>query len=178
VKQVQAAEVAKRRTAVSSKCFQLYYTCSERLLRIVLPPCPLTVTFQKLVVILRPLYYLTKYPLHLFACMAVRGQLYIYRLELSGPYALVRHLLTYYEVWWWCLSCRWGETMSLKCGHQRAYCSSPRWYEYGEPRWNYTERRIPKNSNQNLFQKHFVRSESHMDWPRREPWPPWWEAGD
>jgi len=28
VKQVQAAEVAQRRTAVSSKCFQLYYTCS------------------------------------------------------------------------------------------------------------------------------------------------------
>jgi hypothetical protein len=25
-----------------------------------------------------------------------------------------------------CCSCRWGETMSLNCGHQRAYCSSPR----------------------------------------------------
>jgi hypothetical protein len=29
VKQVQAAEVSQRRTAVSSKCFQLYYTCSD-----------------------------------------------------------------------------------------------------------------------------------------------------
>jgi hypothetical protein len=27
--QVQAAEVSQRRTAVSSKCFQLYYTCSD-----------------------------------------------------------------------------------------------------------------------------------------------------
>jgi hypothetical protein len=25
-------------------------------------------------------------------------------------------------------SCRWGEAMSLNCGHQRAYCSSRRWY--------------------------------------------------
>jgi hypothetical protein len=27
-----------------------------------------------------------------------------------------------------CLSCRWGEVMSLNCGHQRAYCLSPWWY--------------------------------------------------
>jgi hypothetical protein len=27
-----------------------------------------------------------------------------------------------------CCSCRWGEMMSLNCGHQRAYFSSPRWY--------------------------------------------------
>jgi hypothetical protein len=27
-----------------------------------------------------------------------------------------------------CLSCRWGEAMSLNCGHQRAYCLSPWWY--------------------------------------------------
>jgi hypothetical protein len=24
--------------------------------------------------------------------------------------------------------CRWGETISQNCGHQRAYCSSPGWY--------------------------------------------------
>jgi hypothetical protein len=36
---VQAAEVSQRRTAVSSKCFQLYYTCSDRLLTIALPSC-------------------------------------------------------------------------------------------------------------------------------------------
>jgi hypothetical protein len=36
VKQVQAAEVAQRRTAMSSKCFQLYYTCSDRLFAIML----------------------------------------------------------------------------------------------------------------------------------------------
>jgi hypothetical protein len=60
VKQVQAAEVSQRRTAVSSKCFQLYYTCSDRIFAILLPPCPfhlfspLTVTFPKLAAILRP----------------------------------------------------------------------------------------------------------------------------
>jgi hypothetical protein len=32
-----------------------------------------------------------------------------------------------------CCSCRWGETMSLNCGHQRAYCSSQRWYIHMEP---------------------------------------------
>jgi hypothetical protein len=43
---------------VSSKCFQLYYTCSDRLLTIALPSYsfhlfpPLTVTFPKLSVIL------------------------------------------------------------------------------------------------------------------------------
>jgi hypothetical protein len=26
-------------------------------------------------------------------------------------------------------SCRWGEIMSLNCGHQRTYCSSFRWYK-------------------------------------------------
>jgi hypothetical protein len=31
---------------------------------------------------------------------------------------------------WWC------ETISLNCGHCRAYCSSPTWYEHGEPWWN------------------------------------------
>jgi hypothetical protein len=57
VKQVQAAEVSQRRTAVSSKCFQLNYTCSDRLLAITLPSCSfhlfssLTVMFPKLSVI-------------------------------------------------------------------------------------------------------------------------------
>jgi hypothetical protein len=37
---VQTAEVAQWRTAVSSKCFQLYYTCSDTLFAVVLPPCP------------------------------------------------------------------------------------------------------------------------------------------
>jgi hypothetical protein len=47
---------------VSSKCFQLYYTCSDRLLTIALHSYsfhlfpPLTVTFPKLSVVLRPLY--------------------------------------------------------------------------------------------------------------------------
>jgi hypothetical protein len=64
MKQVQAAEKSQRRTAVSSKCFHLHYTRSDRLLTIALPSCsfhlfsPLTVTFRKLPVILRPLYKL------------------------------------------------------------------------------------------------------------------------
>jgi hypothetical protein len=27
-----------------------------------------------------------------------------------------------------CCPCRWSVTMSLNCGYQRAYCSSPTWY--------------------------------------------------
>jgi hypothetical protein len=30
--------------------------------------------------------------------------------------------------WWYCCSCRWGKTTSLHCSHQRACCSSPKWY--------------------------------------------------
>jgi hypothetical protein len=26
------------------------------------------------------------------------------------------------------VQCRWSKTMCPNCGHQRAYCSSPRWY--------------------------------------------------
>jgi hypothetical protein len=52
VKQVQALVVAQRRTAVSSKCFQLYYTCSDTLRHLF---SILTVTFPKLAVILRSL---------------------------------------------------------------------------------------------------------------------------
>jgi hypothetical protein len=60
-----------QRTAVSSKCFHLYYTCSDRLLTIALPSCsfhlssPLTVTFPKLSDIFRPLYW---YVIDFFSC--------------------------------------------------------------------------------------------------------------
>jgi hypothetical protein len=37
-------------------------------------------------------------------------------------------------------SCRWAEITSLNCGQQWAYCLSPGWYEYGEPRWNDIDR--------------------------------------
>jgi hypothetical protein len=66
VEQVQAAEESQR-TAVSSKCFQLYYTCSDRLLTIALPFysfhlfSPLTVMFPKLSVILRQLYHILQW---------------------------------------------------------------------------------------------------------------------
>jgi hypothetical protein len=30
--------------------------------------------------------------------------------------------------WWWWWPCRWSETTFLNCSHQRAFCSSPRWY--------------------------------------------------
>jgi hypothetical protein len=43
------------------------------------------------------------------------------------------------------LKCQRCDTTSVKCGHQRAYCSSHRGYmmiyEYGEPRWNDIDKR-------------------------------------
>jgi hypothetical protein len=45
------------------------------------------------------------------------------RLVSSGR-KLSRHYLFLDCPWWW--SCRWGETTSLNCGHQRTYCSSSR----------------------------------------------------
>jgi hypothetical protein len=51
-------------------------------------------------------------------------------------------------------------------------------YEYGERRWNDTDRGKTKNSEKNLSQCHFVHHKYHKDWPKREPGTPRWEAGD
>jgi hypothetical protein len=55
-----------------------------------------------------------------------------------------------------------GERLFLKCGHQGAYCSSPR-YMSVEVRWNETDRGNPKNSEINLSQCRFVHHKSHTD---------------
>jgi hypothetical protein len=59
-----------------------------------------------------------------------------------------------------------------------AYYAFPRWYEFGERRWNDIDRGKPKNCEKNLSQCHSVHHKSHMDWPVREPGPPRWETGD
>jgi hypothetical protein len=47
-----------------------------------------------------------------------------------------------------------------------------------KPRWNDTDRRKTKNSENSLSHFHFVLHKSHSDWPVREPGSPRWEAGD
>jgi hypothetical protein len=44
-------------------------------------------------------------------------------------------------------SCWWGETVSLNCGHNRAYCP---WHEYRQLWSKGTDRRKLKNSEKNL----------------------------
>jgi hypothetical protein len=78
-----------------------------------------------------------------------------------------------------CYSCRWGETMFPNCGHQRTCCSSPDdiWVWRATVEWC-IDRGKAKNSDRNVSQCHFVHHKSLVDWHRREPDPPRWEAGD
>jgi hypothetical protein len=48
-----------------------------------------------------------------------------------------------------CSSCQWGE-MSLNCDHQRAYCSSSRWYMGMESMVEWYWQGKPKNSEKKL----------------------------
>jgi hypothetical protein len=58
------------------------------------------------------------------------------RSHCDTPVTSVASLLQRLWWWWWwwswwsssSSSCWWGEATSLNCGHQRAYCLSPRWY--------------------------------------------------
>jgi hypothetical protein len=79
---------------VSSKCFQLYYTCSDRLFAVVLPPCPfhlfppLTVTFPKLAVILRPLYMST-------TRLRTQGHVFSYNDILLSTYQITQYVAVF-----------------------------------------------------------------------------------
>jgi hypothetical protein len=66
-------------------------------------------------------------------------------------------------------SCWWGKTMSLNCGHQRAYCSSPRLYMSMEATVEWYWQGKPKNSEINLSQ--YTLFTIHPTWtdPRANP---------
>jgi hypothetical protein len=55
-------------------------------------------------------------------------------------------------------------TMSLNCNHQRAYCSSLRWYMSMDPRRNNIDRGNRRTLRKNLSTT-FVCHKSHMYWP-------------
>jgi hypothetical protein len=90
---------------VSSKCLQLHYTCSDRLLAIALPPCSfhlffhLTVTFPRLSIVLFPLYPVDSivrmrhgpYPEHLLTRHTKQRHAYCFRFS-TLRYAVGSHL--------------------------------------------------------------------------------------
>jgi hypothetical protein len=61
-----------------------------------------------------------------------------------------------------CCSHRWGQTMSLNCGHH-CLSLSDILHEYGESWWIDTDWEKPKNSEKNQPQCHFVHHISYMD---------------
>jgi hypothetical protein len=83
----------------------------------------------------------------------------IYRFCLS----LYKHKHTHTQSWS-CCSRQWGDTKSLNCSLQQAYCPSLRWYVSTEPQWN--DNRDNKRSKKSLSQCHFLYHKSHMNCPR------------
>jgi hypothetical protein len=49
-----------------------------------------------------------------------------------------------------CSSCRWGETMSLSCDHEEAYCSLRMIFLYGEQQWSNIDRGKQNDSENKL----------------------------
>jgi hypothetical protein len=67
--------------------------------------------------------------------------------------AILEDIFNVQEWWWW--SCWWGEAASLNCGHQRAYCSYPRWYMIIETMVErYRQRKTPDLYTRSLWQSY------------------------
>jgi hypothetical protein len=88
-----------------------------------------------------------------------------YRLYHQGDEIIAEgsNLLTRCRENQYCCSCRWGETTSLNCGHQRAYCSFPRCmcvWSSGRMVLTTESRRTRRK---NLSQYHFMYHKFYMD---------------
>jgi hypothetical protein len=166
VKQIQAAEVSQRRTAVSSKCFKLYYTCSD-----CWPsrsPLALSIFSPSYCDVSQALsYFASTIPLFMHA---PEPSVYTWYRDFC---ILVIHIKTIFF-----LKVGVGLVPKRGCLLTLAYYAFPRWYEFGERRWNDIDRGKPKNPERNLSQCHFVYLKSHMGWPGSELGPRRWETGN
>jgi hypothetical protein len=101
-------------------------------------------------------------------CVYTYMYTHVYILYIQQVTFILFLLLLFMSMWWEYFS-ELRSPADLLFIHQVIHVSGESW-------WDDIDRVIPKNSEKNLAQCHFVHHRSHMEWPGCEPRPPLWEA--